>query len=145
MGQSVRRGTAVVAVALILAYVGTMAITPMRDFAPWPTNMLWLGVVSTICGVLLALISLIGEEAVWSIIAASVLAVLIFGGLWSYICWALLGQYISQYISFFNLILSDFVFPYVIKRGALMFIVSVLFELLGAVIALIFLPARYCP
>ena len=139
MGQRVRQGIAVVAVAVVLAYTGTVSVSPVRDFAPWrPTNLSWLSVVSAICGVLLALSS---DRAAWSIVAASVLAVLIFGGLWSYICWALLGQYIS----FFDLIQSDLVLFYVIQLGILMFMASALFGLLGAVIATVFLPDRYRP
>lgn len=130
MGRRVRQGTEVVAAALVLAYVGTVAFSHVGDFAPWSTNLLWLSVASAICGALLALSSLSGEEAVWSIIAAPVLAVLIFGSVWIYIWWALAGQYISL----FDLILSDFVFLYVVQRGFVMFLVSVPFGVLGAVV-----------
>ena len=138
MSQRVRQGTAIVAAALVLAYVGAVSVSKVRDFAPWPANLLWLSVVSVICGVLLALSS---DGAVRSIVVASVVAVLIFGGLRSYMVWTLLGQYVSLS----DLVLSDLVLLYVIQRGLLMLLVSALFGLLGAVVTLVFLPDRYLP
>ncbi len=138
MSRRVRQGTAIVAVALVLAYVGTVSVSKVRDFAPWPANLLWLIVISAICGVLLALSS---DGADWSIAVASLLAVLIFGGLQSYMIWVLLGQYVSL----FDLVLSDFVLVYVTQRGILMLMVSALFGLLGAVVTRAFLPDHYLP
>jgi len=128
----------VMAAALVLAYLGTFSMSQVREFAPLPANVLWLGVASVVCGVLLALTD---AGAARLIVVAAALAVLIFGGLWSYIAWALLGQHFSL----FELIRSDIVFLYVVRQGAVMFIASAPFGLLGAVAVRAFLPDRYLP
>ena len=136
MGEKVRQGTLVLAAALVVAYMGAVSISQVRDFAPWPANLAWLSFFSAICGVLLALSN---DRAAQSMVVASGLAVLIFAGIWSYILWALLGEHISL----IDLILSDFMFLYVIRLGFLIFLVSVFCGLLGTVVALTLFPDRY--
>ena len=136
MGEKARQGTTVLAAALVLAYLGAVSISQVRDFAPWPANLAWLSFFSAMCGILLAISN---DRAARSMVVASALAVPIFAGIWSYILWALLGEYIS----FFDLILSDFMFLYVIRLGALIFVVSTFFGLLGTVLALTIVPDRY--
>jgi hypothetical protein len=137
MRQRVEQTLAIVAVALVLACVGTTGFSPVGDFVPWPASPLWLGVISVVCGILLALV---GEQALRSMVAASLLGVLIFGGLWSHIAWVLVGQYLSA--NFLELVLSNLVLTYVFQRGALMLLISLLPGLLGVAIASIFLPDR---
>ena len=136
MVERARQGTAIVAAALVLAYLGAVSISQVGDFAPWPANKAWLSIFSSMCGVLLALSN---ERPAQSMVVASALAVPIFAGVWSYILWTLLGQQIS----FIDLILSDFMLLYVIRLGVLLFIVSVLFGLLGTVVALTLIPDRF--
>ena len=139
MVERVRQGTATFAVALVLAYGMAATLPPVRDFAPWPFDLFWLSVTSVICGVLLGLTS---SEAGWSMIAAaSILAILIFTAIRSYIVWQLVGQQIS--LSLFDLVLSDLVFLYVIQRGLILFMASAIFGLIGAVFASIILPEHY--
>jgi len=138
MHLKVRQWTAIVAAAVVLAYVGIVAVTEVRDFALWSANLTWLGVIAAICGALLALVS---EGAVWSIVVASVLAVLIFAGLWSYIFWSFLGEYFS----FLELIVSNLFIFQVLPRSALILITTLLLGLLGTVAATILLPDRYRP
>jgi hypothetical protein len=134
----VRQWTAIVAAAVVLAYVGIVAVTEVRDFALWPASLAWLGVFAAICGALLALIS---DGAAWSIVVASVLAVMIFAGLWSYIFWLFLGEFVSL----LEIIVSNLFIFQVLPRSAVVLITTVLLGLLGVVAATIFLPDRYRP
>ena len=139
MIERVRQGTATFAAALVLAYGMAATVSPVRDFAPWPSDLFWLCVISVICGVLLGLTS---SEAGWSMIAAaSILAILIFTAIRSYIVWQLVGKQIS--LSLFDLVMSDLVFLYVIQRGLILFMASAIFGLIGAVFASIILPEHY--
>lgn len=113
--------------------MGIASVSRVSEYAPWQTNLLWLSIASALCGALLALI---GDRAFWLIGAASLLAVVIFGGLWSYLSWALLGPVFS----FLEIALSDFVFLHVAQRGAIMFADSVVFGLLGVVVAVLLFP-----
>jgi hypothetical protein len=136
MRLEVRRWTAIIAAAVVLAYVGTVTVSEVRDFALWPAGLIWLSVFAVICGVLLALIS---DGAGWSIVMASVLAVLIFAGLWSYIFWAFLGKYFS----YFELIVSTPFISQVFRQGFVILITTVPLGLLGVAAATIFVPDRY--
>ena len=137
MSKEMRQITSIIAAALVLAYVGTVSVsTGVRDFAPWPADLFWLAVVSAICGALLVLST---EGAAWAIVVASMLAVLIFAGLWSYVNWVLVGKYIPL----FDLIISDLVSLYVFKWGLIILIISIPSGLIGAVIPLILLPDDY--
>ena len=138
MRLEVRRWTAIIAAAVVLAYVGTVTVSEVRDFALWQASLGWLGVFAVICGVLLALIS---DGAVWSIVVASVLAVLIYAGLWSYIFWSLLGEYFS----YSELIVSTPFISQVFRQSFVILITSVPLGLLGMAAATIFLPDRYRP
>ena len=130
-------GATVVAAAVAMAYMGLVSLTQMQDFAVWSGSLFWLSVVSVICGVLMALSS---DSAAWLITAASVLAFLIFGGIWSYIVWSLLSGGVIPYI---EIALSDFVLLYVAQRGAILFLVSLIFGLMAAIAVLAFVPDHY--
>jgi hypothetical protein len=136
MHPKVRQWTAIVAAAIVLAYVSMAAVTEVRGFALWPTNLAWMGVSAAICGALLALID---EGAVWLIVVASALAVLIFVGLWSYIFWLFLGELFS----FSELVISNLFIYQVLPRSVVILITSLPLGLLGTVAATIFLPDRY--
>ena len=138
MRLEVRRWTAIIAAAVVLAYVGTVTVSEVRDFALWQASLAWLGVFAAICGVLLALTS---DGAVWSIAVASVVAVLIFAGLWSYILWSFLGEYFS----YFELIVSTPFISQVFPQSFVILITTVPLGLLGVAAATIFVPNRYRP
>ena len=138
MHLEVRRWTAIIAAAVVLAYVGTVTVSEVRDFALWPAGLVWLSVFAVICGVLLTLTS---DGAIWSIVVASVLAIVIFAGLWSYIFWSFLGEYFS----YFELIVSTAFISQVFRQSLVILITTVPLGLLGVVAATIFLPDRYRP
>jgi hypothetical protein len=134
----IRRWAAVVATAIVLAYVSTVAVTQVRDFALWPANLVWLGAVSAVCGVLLALID---EDTVRLMVVASGLAVLISAGVWSYILWSLMGDYFSL----FELMASNLFVLQVIPRSAMIFVTTLFMGFLAIVAVTIFVPDRYRP
>ena len=139
MVERVRQGTATFAAALVLAYGMAATVPPVHDFAPWPSDLIWLTVLSVICG---ALLGLTNSEAGWVMIAAaSVLAILFFTAIRSYIVWQLVGRQVS--LSLFELVLSDLVFLYVIQTGLILFMISAIFGLIGAVLASVILPEHY--
>ncbi len=137
----IRQSLAVIAAAIVLAYVGTTAVSQVRGFAPWQGNLAWLVIAAMICGILIAFTN---DDAIWLMIAATVLSVLIFIGLWSVIFWVLLGRALPLH----RLILSDFLFIYFVQRGSLILFLGGLFGLLGVasvMILQIFIPERYRP
>jgi hypothetical protein len=134
----IRRWAAVVATAIVLAYVSTVAVTQVRDFALWPANLVWLGAVSAVCGVLLALID---EDTVRLMVVASGLAVLISAGVWGYILWSLMGDYFSL----FELMASNLFVLQVIPRSAMIFVTTLFMGFLAIVAVTIFVPDRYRP
>ena len=139
MHQIARQGAVIVAVALALAYVGTVSVSgEIRGFAPWPADLFWLAVVSFICGILLGLSV---KNAFRAILLASVLAVVIFGALWSYVYWVLIGDYIPL----FDLILSDQVSLYVFQWGFFIFMVSALCGMIGTVVPMAVISSDYLP
>jgi len=137
MGHNLRQGTIVIAAAVIMAYIGITSLTEVQDFAVWSGNLFWLSVASAVCGALMAVSS---DRAAWQMVAASVLACLIFGGIWSYIVWALLSGGVIPYI---EIALSDFVLLYAIQRGAILLMISLFFGLMAAVAVLTFVPEHY--
>lgn len=138
MSPKVKQWTAIVAAGIVLAYVGTVAISEVRDFALWPASLAWLALCAVICGVLLAIVS---DSAAWSMVAVSVLAGLIFGGLWSYILWSFLGEHFS----FLELLASNLFIFQVLPRMGVIFITTVPLGLLGVVATTILLPYPYRP
>lgn len=138
IGQRLKQGTAVIAAALIVGYMGLISVSEVGDYVPWSAGFLGLGIAAALCGILLALID---EQAIRLMSMACVLGVLIFGGFWSIASWALLGEQIS----FLELVLSDLVFSYVLRRGILLLLISILFGLLGTVGMQIILPSHYRP
>ena len=139
MNRQVRKYTAVIAASIVLACMGLVAFTDLESFAGWPVSPLWMGVVAVLCGILLATIS---GESTWPLIAVfevAALAVLIFGAAWTYILW----QFVRQYVSYFELMWSTFVFVYIASRGLIVFVLTLLSGMLGVVAAQVLLPERY--
>ncbi len=142
MHQKVRQWTAIMAAALVLAYVSTAAVTEVRDFALWQASWTWLGVFAAICGALLALINGSDDTAAWSIVVAPpVLAVLILAGVRCYILWSFLGEYLSLS----EIMLSNLFIYQVVSRSFLLLIVAVPFGLLGVAAVKVFISDRYHP
>lgn len=131
MNPPVRQWTATVAAALVLAYVDTVTVSEIQDFALWPAGLVWMGVFAVGCGVLLALIN---EDAIWSAVVAPLLAVLVFAGVWSYVFWSFLGEYFS----YFELIVSTPFLSQVLPQGIVILITTIPMGLLGVVAAMIF-------
>ncbi len=136
MSPQARQWTATIAAAIILAYMATVAVTEVRHFALWAGNSTWLCICALFCGVLLALIS---DGAARLLAVASVLAVLILAGLWSYIFWSLLGEYVSL-SEFF---ISDIFFLKVLPQCIVVFMMIFLSGLLGVMAVTIFVPERF--
>jgi hypothetical protein len=132
----VRQGTAVIAAAVVLAYVSVAGLTEVGDFAIWQANLSWLALAAFVCGVLL---SFVGEGSAWLAVASSVLAVLIFGGLWNYIFWSFLGEVAS----FAELAISNPFLYLVLPRSAVILFITFMLGLLGSVAATLLLPDRY--
>jgi hypothetical protein len=127
-----------VAVAIVLAYVGTVAVTQVRDSALWPADLSGLGVASAICGVLLVLIS---DSAVRLMAVASGLAVLVFAGVWGFVLWSLLGDYFSL----FELVVSNLFILQVIFGCFVIFATTFFAGLLAIVAVTVVVPDRYRP
>jgi hypothetical protein len=136
MASRIRQGTSVIAAAAVLAYVSMAGLTELRDFALWPASLAWLVLAAFVCGVLL---SLVGEGGAWLSVASSVLAVLLFAGLWNFVFWSFLGQYAS----FFELGMSNPFLYLVLPRCALILLTTAPMGLLGAVAATILIPDEY--
>lgn len=138
MNPRFKQGMVVIGVAAILAYMGLISLSDVRDYVAWPLSLLELSIAAALCGILLAMAE---ENAIRLLAMASVLSAVLFGGFWVYASWALLGQRIP----FVELILSDLVFLYIIQRAALLITSSLVFGLLGAVCVQIFLPKHLRP
>ncbi len=128
MHPKVRQWTAIIAAAVVMAYVDTMTVSEIKNFALWQGGLVWMGVFAAGCGVLLALIN---DDAVWSVIVAPVLAVLIFAGVWSYVFWSFLGEYFS----YFELLLSTPFLSQVLPQGIVILATTIPMGLLGVVVA----------
>ena len=131
MNPKVRQWTAAIAAALVLAYVDTVTVSEIQDFALWQAGFVWIGVFAVGCGVLLALIN---EDAIWPAVVAPALAVLIFAGVWSYVFWSFLGEYFS----YFELLLSTPFLSQVLPQGIVILVTTVPMGLLGIVAATVF-------
>lgn len=136
MSVRVRQWTAVVSAALVLTYVSVSTLSEVRDFSLWAGSLEWLAIAALVCGLLLALV---GEGNAWSIVAASVLSAFLFAGVWHYILWSFLGEYIS----FFEVGLSNLFILQVLPRCALILIIAAPLGLVGFVTATILLPDHY--
>lgn len=123
MKPIVWRWTSILAAAAVLAYAGTIAITEIKDFALWQINFLWLCVLAFVCGVLL---TLIGSRALWSMAMASALASLTVASIWSYILWSFLRELLREHISYIEFLVSNTFWLYVIPRGAVVLMVTML-------------------
>lgn len=123
----------VVAVAAILAYVGLISLSSVRDYVAWPTDMLGLSLVAALCGILLALAE---KKALPLFTVAATLSLLLFGGFWAYASWALLrGQ-----LPILTLLISDLVLLYTVQRGFLLVAPTFVFGLLGVLGVQLLLP-----
>jgi len=117
------RWTGILAAAAVLAYAGTIAITEVRDFALWRISFLWLCVLAFVCGALLTIIS---NRALWSMVMASVLASLTVASIWSYILWSFLRELLGEHISYVEFLVSNTFWLYVIPRSAVVLLVTML-------------------
>ena len=117
MKQILFRWTSILAVATVLAYAGTIAVTAVGDFALLSDGFLWMCGLAVICG---ALLSLISNRAAWWMVSASALASLIVAAVWSYILWSFQGEYIS----YGRLLLSNPFMLYVVPRCIVFFLIT---------------------
>lgn len=140
MKTRIKQYTAIIAVAMTIAYLGTATVPPMRSFAPLPATLWMVILFSAICGVLLAFVT---PQAPKSMAIASLLAMLIFAGIRAYVVGWRLSQFIS--FTFFELIFSDSVFLYTMHRGLFLFLSSGLVGLMGAVVGIMVIPERLRP
>ncbi|MCP4540365.1 MAG: hypothetical protein GY832_24775 [Chloroflexi bacterium] len=138
MHPKAKEWTAILAAAMILAYVSTAAVTQMHDYAFWSISLAGVGVFAAICGALLALVN---KRAIASTITASAIATLIFAGLWSYIFWSFLGEYLS----FLEIFISNLFFLWVLPQSALILTITTLSGLSGLVFVKAIVPERYQP
>ena len=124
MNTKLRQSLAVFAVAAILAYMGLISLSHLKDYVAWPADMLSLSLVAALCGLLLALAE---RKALLLYTVASFASVPLFGGFWAYASWALLGDQIPA----LDILLSDVVFTYTFQRSFLLVAPSLVFGLLG--------------
>ncbi len=133
MNPGLRQCLAVFAVAAILAYMGLISLTHLKDYVAWPADMLALSLAAALSGTLLAMAE---PKAVLLYIVASFASVPLFGGFWAYTSWALLGGQIPA----LDLLLSDVVFTYTFQRSFLLVAPSLVFGLLAVLGVQLFLP-----
>ena len=115
--QMALRCLSILAVASVLAYAGTIAVTAVGDFALLRIGFLWMCALAVICG---ALLSLISNRAAWWMVTASVLAALIVAGVWSYIFWSFQGEYMS----YGRLLMSNPFMLFVAPRCMVLFLIT---------------------
>ncbi len=133
MNLILRQSMAVIAAAAILAYMGLISLSHLRDYVAWPADMLALSIVAALCGMLLALAE---SKALHLYLIASVVSTLLFGGFWAYATWGVLGNSIP----FVDLLFSDLVLLYVVQRSFLLVAPSIVFGLLGVLSVQLLLP-----
>ena len=133
MNLILRQSMAVIAAAVILAYMGLISLSHLRDYVAWPADMLALSIVAALCGMLLALAE---SKALHLYLIASVVSPLLFGGFWAYATWGVLGNSIP----FVDLLFSDFVLLYVVQRSFLLVAPCLVFGLLGVLGVQLLLP-----
>ena len=133
MNLILRQSMAVIAAAAILAYMGLISLSHLRDYVAWPADMLALSIVAALCGMLLALAE---SKALHLYLIASVVSPLLFGGFWAYATWGVLGSSIP----FVELLLSDLVLLYAFQRSLLLVAPSLVFGLLGVLSVQLLLP-----
>ena len=133
MNLILRQSMAVIAAAAILAYMGLISLSHLRDYVAWPADMLALSIVAALCGMLLALAE---SKALHLYLIASVVSPLLFGGFWAYATWGVLGNSIP----FVDLLFSDLVLLYAFQRSLLLVAPSLVFGLLGVLSVQLLLP-----
>ena len=133
MNLTLRQYLAVIATAAILAYMGLISLSHLRDYVAWSADMLALSIVAALCGMLLALAE---SKALHLYLIASVVSTLLFGGFWAYATWGVLGNSIP----FVDLLFSDLVLLYVVQRSFLLVAPSIVFGLLGVLSVQLLLP-----
>ena len=138
MMHRIRQASAIIAAAIVLAYLGLVALSEVKRFAPFAADTNWLIVGAFICGVLFALIS---DRAIESMFLAAVLAVIVFIGIWGFFFWRFFGAYFSL----FELMISNRFFAEVFPRTLLMFSLSTIVGIIAAVIVMLVIPDQYRP
>ena len=133
MNLILRQSMAVIAAAAILAYMGLISLSHLRDYVAWPADMLALSIVAALCGMLLALAE---SKALHLYLIASVVSALLFGGFWAYATWGVLGSSIPLV----ELLFSDLVLLYAVQRSFLLVTPCLVFGLLGVLGVQLLLP-----
>ena len=133
MNLILRQSLAVIAAAAILAYMGLISLSHLRDYVAWPADMLALSIVAALCGMLLALAE---SKALHLYLIASVVSALLFGGFWAYATWGVLGSSIPLV----ELLFSDLVLLYAVQRSFLLVTPCLVFGLLGVLGVQLLLP-----
>ena len=133
MNLILRQSMAVIAAAAILAYMGLISLSHLRDYVAWPADMLALSIVAALCGMLLALAE---SKALHLYLIASVVSPLLFGGFWAYATWGVLGSSIPLV----ELLFSDLVLLYAVQRSFLLVAPCLVFGLLGVLGVQLLLP-----
>jgi hypothetical protein len=133
MNLILRQSMAVIAAAVILAYMGLISLSHLRDYVAWPADMLALSIVAALCGMLLALAE---SKALHLYLIASVVSALLFGGFWAYATWGVLGSSIPLV----ELLFSDLVLLYAVQRSFLLVTPCLVFGLLGVLGVQLLLP-----
>lgn len=133
MTHTLRQSAAVLAVAAVLACVGLISLTDMREYVPWTANMLTLSLAAALSSMLLALAE---PRALLLSTIAPFVSVPIFGFFWALATWMLVGPEFP----FADLMFSDLVLLYIIQRGFLLVAPTFVFGLLGVLGVQLLLP-----
>jgi hypothetical protein len=131
MRTRLREVSAVVAAAMVIAAIGVWTMTPVGPAVVGRLSALWLCAAAALCG---ALLSMTSGRGLALMIVADALAVVIFGGLRCCLLWARLSEQLAAIVSFWELAFSDYVTLYVAQRGGIVFLISAIFGILGAVL-----------
>lgn len=133
MNASLRQGLAVLAVAAILAHMGLISLSHVKDYVAWPAGSLGLCIAAALCGALLALAE---EKAILLMTVAAPVSAMLFGASWAAATWGLLGSQVPTAELFF----SDLVLLYALQRSFLLGAPAIVFGLLGVLIVQLSLP-----
>jgi hypothetical protein len=131
-----RKWAAIVAGALLLAYVGTVTTTKVQEVASWQADGLWFAIAAVICG---ALVFVSTDGDFWSIVGAALFAALIVAIVGFYIHWVFLGEYFTV----FELVLSNVFFLQVLPQSGIVFMIAALLGLVGGLAVAIFFPEHF--
>jgi len=139
MGARAKQIIAIIAIAVVLAYLGMAAVRPMENYAPMPASIVTVILATLLSGALLVFIT---EDAIRSIVAATLLALFLFGGIRAgVVAWNLIDLQIP--FNFIDLAGADSVLQYTMNNALLMYLAAGLMGVLGAAIALFAIPDRW--